>query len=65
MEKQTKKDEISEFCQLMIKINIKTNGSLRIGQIIGKALDKFDIKNDAQYIKNELLLEGLQKEYEN
>jgi hypothetical protein len=59
MSTKTKKDDIADFCRLMIKINSKQKGNWRIGQIIGNALKESKTDTDPFYVENEKLLEGL------
>ena len=60
--KQTKKDEISEFCHLMIKINIETKGKFRIQEILKLCiLPRFEDDND---MSNKDLIYCLEKYYD-
>lgn len=64
--KHTKKDEISEFCTLLIKVNKSTKGTYRLGQTIANAVRFYDGRTncDPYYITNNDLINGLEKLYE-
>ena len=63
--KQTKKDEVAEFCHLLIKINIKTKGHWRIGQMIANGIIEMGIADcDPFYKDNTIMLDGMQKLYD-
>lgn len=65
-QKHTKKDEIADFCTLLIKVNKSTKGTYRLGQMISDAVRMFDGRTncDPYQIDNNQLLEGLEKLYE-
>lgn len=66
IERQTKKDDIAEFCHLLIKINLKTKGTWRIGQIVANAVRTIDGRKECDpfYIHNSDLITGIEKIYE-
>lgn len=63
--KHTKKDEIAEFCTLLIKVNKSSKGTYSLGQMISDAVRMFDGRSncDPYQISNNELLEGLEKLY--
>lgn len=64
--KETKKDDIADFCRLIIKINNKTKGKVSIGQLLWDITD--EEHEDSRYpiceFDNESLIERLKEKYE-
>ena len=58
--KETKKDEIADFCRLMIKLNSKIKGKFTIGDLLAKATNIGAIG----LWSNEDLLDNLKELYE-